>query len=103
MTLFDRDIQFVDHIGKEREINDTPNDKIDPDEVRINKLEGLVDYQYRRLSWTTPIADRLKRCLDNINCESEHYTTEEIKDALCGHLYHDDIIIFLLKPYMENL
>jgi len=76
---------------------------IDPDEVRIEKLEGLVDYQFRRLSWTTPIADRLKRCLDNINCESEHYTTEEIKDALCGHLYHDDIIIFLLKPYMENL
>ena len=76
---------------------------IDPDEVRIEKLEGLVDYQFRRLSWTTPIADRLKRCLDNINCESEHYTTEEIKDALLGHFIHDDIIQFLLTNYMENL
>ena len=116
MTLFDRDIQFVDHIGKEREINDTPNDKIDPDFVRIVKLEKIVEEWYneiknhktalmithRRIS---DYGNYIKRMFSDINALShtEHYTTEEVKDALLGHFIHDDIIIFLLKPYMENL
>ena len=97
-------------MNKEREINDTPNDKIDPDEVRIVKLEEIVERWYDYKIDTAILSEfqigyKLNSCLNEINCysESEKYTTEEIKDALCGHFIHDDIIIFLLKPYMENL
>ena len=97
---------------KEREINDTPNDKIDPDEVRINKLERIVEEMckiYEKMKSGFPVSFRgevvFEECLNDINAlsQTEKYTTEEIKDALCGHFYHNDIIIFLLKPYMENL
>ena len=90
-------------MNKEREINDTPNDKIDPDEVRIEKLNGIVESYYRRYETSLNRRWTIENCFNVINCESEHYTTEEIKDALLGHFIHDDIIIFLLKPYMENL
>ena len=97
-------------MNKEREINDTPNDKIDPDEVRINKLEMIVEKweEYRNRFLTTRKSDMgkiLESCLSDINCLSvtEHYTTEEIKDALLGHFIYDDIIQFLLTNYMENL
>ena len=100
-------------MNKEREINDTPNDTINPDFVRINKLEEIVEhweehYRRQKIDYGNEITApnfALDKCLNEINYEKdlEKYTTEEIKDALCGHFYHDDIIIFLLKPYMENL
>ena len=92
-------------MNKEREINDTPNDKIDPDEVRINKLEGIVEiyYETHKMGGINDIDWTLEVCLETINCESEKYTTEEIKDALLGHFIHDDIIQFLLTNYMDNL
>ena len=92
--------------------DDTPNDKIDPDFVRIVKLEEIVEswfnfYDRYRTHFGNKkaIRESLASCFDRINIEShsEKYTTEEIKDALCGHFIYDDIIIFLLKPYMENL
>ena len=94
----------------EREINDTPNDKIDPDEVRIEKLEEIVErweyvYNYDKKDKRHSLSWYIKTTLNEISIYSftEKYTTEEIKDALCGHFIYDDIIIFLLKPYMENL
>ena len=95
-------------MNKEREINDTPSDKIDPDEVRIEKLKKIVESyynEYQRATKCRNLHTTFKFCFDDINALShtEHYTPKEISDALLQYFVYDDIIQFLLTNYMENL
>ena len=78
---------------------------IDPDEVRIKKLEKIVEYWYDYIKWKTPIDIRLEECFKWINVEShtEKYTPKEITNALMEWFFSEDIIEFLLTNYMENI
>lgn len=86
------------------------NEEINPDEVRINKLEIIIEewFEYRSRFITTRKANIekiLRSCLNDINIEShtEHYTNKEIKESLTAWFDKDDIIEFLLKDYMEAM
>ena len=116
MTLFDRDIQFVDHIGKEREINDTPNDKIDPDKVRADKLNKIIEGWYDEIknhkkalkitdAGISQYSHYIRMMLEDINVtkHTERYNSKEITNALLVWFLSEDIIEFLLTNYMENL
>ena len=76
---------------------------IDPDEVRIEKLNSIVERYYTCYEKSLNRRWTIENCFNRINCENEHYTPKEISDALLQYFVYDDIIQFLLTNYMENL
>ena len=76
---------------------------IDPDEVRIEKLNSIVERYYTCYEKSLNRRWTIENCFNRINCENEKYTPKEISDALLQHFDFNDIIEFLLTNYMENI
>ena len=93
-------------MNKEREINDSPEDKINPDEVRIEKLEKIVGHFYNLIKPPMSICfpNALDCCMNDINCQvSEDYTAREITNALMEWFDSEELIRFFVINYTENL
>ena len=103
-------------MNKEREINDTPNDKIDPDKVRADKLNKIIEGWYDEIknhkkalkitdAGISQYSHYIRMMLEDINVtkHTERYNSKEITNALLVWFLSEDIIEFLLTNYMEDI
>ena len=99
---FDRNIKFVEHLQKD-DCNEMQY--IDPDEVRIKKLEKIVESWYDKKNVYEKVTYALHHCIDKVHSASVvgKYTPIEIRNALMEWFLSEDIIELLLTNYMENI